>query len=83
VIAVDDLELANADGSWTYEETAAGVEALGRLAWGEVLHQAEWTGFARSLFADIADGLGEDLPFPGRAAFVTWQPGREGVLRNV
>lgn len=74
---------ADGDGSGTYRETRGGVAALRTLAWSDVFRHRDRACFARSLFEDLADGLGRASPHLGDVAAVTWLPGRAGILRNV
>ena len=64
-----------------YRETDGGVRALEQLAWNAILALPGHAVFAGSLFADIADGLGE--PWPDAAECSPHTRRRVGgVLRN-
>lgn len=77
------LSDADANGDSKYAETHGGADALRTLAWSGVLRHQDRARFARSLFEDLAEGLGRSSPYPGDVAEVTWCRGRSGILRNV
>ncbi len=66
-----------------YVETRGGANALGKLAWGHVFAHADRVRLARSLFEDIADGLGVRHPFPGESHPATANFKTARVLRNL
>ncbi|MCK8499270.1 hypothetical protein [Myxococcus fulvus] len=66
-----------------YRETEGGARALGDLDWARVLTNPNHTSLARSLFADLADALDVDNPFPGPCHPLTSRPDIHRVLRNL
>jgi hypothetical protein len=66
-----------------YVETKGGAEALRTLDWSRVFAHTERVRFARSLFEDIAYGLGVPHPFPGQGHPATSDFKRARVLRNL
>jgi hypothetical protein len=60
-----------------------GCRALATLDWEQVFrHPPPGVAFAHSLFADLADALGEGNPFPGDSHRLTARRSG-GTLRNV
>lgn len=66
-----------------YVETRGGAAALGQLAWGQVFAHADRVRLARSLFEDLAEGLGVEHPFPGESHPATASFKTARVLRNL
>jgi hypothetical protein len=66
-----------------YAEAKGGAEALRQLAWKQVFSHMERARFARSLFEDLALGLGVPHPFPGTAHPATANFKNAQVLRNL
>ena len=69
--------------SRAYVETDGGCRALGTLDWRAVHAVAEHLQFARSMFEDLALGLGVAHPFPGTSHPVTGNLLAAAVLRNL
>lgn len=67
----------------SYKETKGGVAALRELDWRTVFSPVEQVQFARSLFHDLAEALGEETPFPGRTHPLTLRSDPDRVLRNI
>ena len=69
-----------------YRETKQGVAGLRNLDWRAILNKDENKGmlrFARSLFCDLCDMIGEPQP-DGHYADLTWsQPDSNRLLRNI
>ena len=79
------------DNNPRYDELTLGCEALKQLAWGPMLTSSPTAlRFARSLFTDLAEMLGEspegcslaDID-AGTCHPLTWPPPRNRVLRNL
>jgi hypothetical protein len=66
-----------------YVETRGGAAALGHLAWRQVFTHADRVRLARSLFEDLAEGLGVEHPFPGESHPATSNFKAARVLRNL
>jgi hypothetical protein len=66
-----------------YIETQGGAEALSMLDWSRVFVHREHVRLARSLFEDIADGLGVPHPFLGEGHPATADFKSARVLRNL
>lgn len=79
------------DNNPRYDELTLGCDALKQLAWGPMLTSSPTAlRFARSLFTDLAEMLGEppvdctleDID-AGTCHPLTWPPPRDRVLRNL
>ena len=70
-----------------YKETKGGLAALRELDWSRVLGEPDRCPFLRSLVVDLADALGQSLPFSDLGGnFLTSRhnPGRRNpTLRNI
>ena len=66
-----------------YREGRGGMAALSSLAWDDVFAPPEGVALARSLFADLAEGLGVGTRFTGACHVATYDRLHASVLRNV
>ncbi len=67
----------------TYRESDGGAKALRALDWSGTFSTDTRAQLARSLFADLAEALEVDNPFPGTCHPFTSAPGPDAVLRNL